>query len=286
MRQLFRSSAAQPGSFEVFRRAGSKEKWLYTHRDGKWCAYYGENATRTRQRFFDYTLKKLDNGWTNEPRVRLEVTESRSEPASVLAEQAWPPKDLHWQKLWLNARTGTMQEVEPADHSAKSFKTHREHLTFRWTAPEDLDIIGPIANGTYDRSRWYEGRFAFCKRKKYRAGVEQTFEGSYGFAGDCVSVDWQRAAHRELDEHLSTPEQPVHRHERDEWLRSGERVTVQMALRAHATRFRKGDELRLEIRGRWPYSRNPLTSPFQPDTSAVQKVSALCIQVMRRLPTS
>ena len=51
------------GSFEAFRRAGSARKWLYTHRDGKWSAYYGREATETRIRFFDHTLKGLDNGW-------------------------------------------------------------------------------------------------------------------------------------------------------------------------------------------------------------------------------
>jgi predicted acyl esterase len=41
------------GSFEVFRRAGSTRKKLYTHRDGKWCAYYSDDAAQARLRFFD-----------------------------------------------------------------------------------------------------------------------------------------------------------------------------------------------------------------------------------------
>ena len=42
----------------MFRRAGSQKKWMYTHRDGKWCAYYSKEATQTRIRFFDHFLKK------------------------------------------------------------------------------------------------------------------------------------------------------------------------------------------------------------------------------------
>jgi len=33
------------GSFEVFRRAASPQKWLYTHRSGKWSTYYSQRAT-------------------------------------------------------------------------------------------------------------------------------------------------------------------------------------------------------------------------------------------------
>jgi predicted acyl esterase len=39
-------------------------------------------------------------------------------------------------------------------------------------------------------------------------------------------------------------------------------VPVELALLPHATRFRAGDELRLELRGRWLFPRNPLTGQF------------------------
>lgn len=45
------------GSIEAFRRMDSALKSLYTHCDGKWCAFYGQEATATRGRFFDHTLK-------------------------------------------------------------------------------------------------------------------------------------------------------------------------------------------------------------------------------------
>ncbi|GEC10360.1 hypothetical protein SSP24_80150 [Streptomyces spinoverrucosus] len=34
------------GSFEAFRRIGSRHKWLYTHRGGKWSTYYGPRPPR------------------------------------------------------------------------------------------------------------------------------------------------------------------------------------------------------------------------------------------------
>ncbi len=89
-----------------------------------------------------------------------------------------------------------------------------------------------------------------------------TFEGSYGFSGDIVSKGWQRAAHRELDDRLSTPAQPVHTHARPEPLAEGEIVQIDMALRQHATRFLKGDILQLDLRGNWHFPRDPLFGQF------------------------
>jgi hypothetical protein len=251
------------GSFEVFRRAGSPRKWLYTHRDGKWCAYYSKEATETRARFFDYILKGLENGWDSQPAVRLAIQERGAEPAAVLGEDSWPPKNLNWQRLWLDAETGAMTEAGvPKQAALQSFGTRRGKAQFLWTVPEDIDIIGHMALRLHVEVRNGDDVFLFAGMRKIHAGVEVKFEGSYGFSGDMVSKGWQRAAHRALDERLSSPWQPVHRHLQAEPLRPGEIVPVDIALYPHATRFRKGDQLLLELRGRWHYPRNPLTGQF------------------------
>lgn len=251
------------GSFEAFRRAGSKHKRLYTHRDGKWCAYYSEHAANTRLRFFDHTLKQHDNGWPTEPPVRLAITEAGSEPIAITAEQTWPPHDLTWRSLNLDAKTGLLVTgTEPLQPASTSFRTPRGRLSFLWTVPDDIDIIGPMALNLAIEMEGADDVFLFATIRKFRAGNEITFEGSYGFSNDSVSKGWQRAAHRELDPTLSTPEQPVHRHHRAEPLRPGEIVEVHIALLPHATRFRRGDELRLDITARWPFRGDPLRGPF------------------------
>jgi predicted acyl esterase len=77
-----------------------------------------------------------------------------------------------------------------------------------------------------------------------------------------ASKGWQRAAHRELDAHLSIPTQPVHTHDRAEPLKRGEIVRIDMALRQHATRVLKGDLLQLDVRCNWHFPRNPLSGQF------------------------
>ncbi len=251
------------GSFELFRRAGSARKWIYTHRSGKWSVYYGEDATRTRIRFFDHLLKGVDNGWADEPPVRLEITEDGAEPAAVFGEQTWPPADLAWRTLWLDARLGTLTDgAIPAVPSAKRFESPRSVAIFNWVVPEDMDIIGPMALRLHLETRGADDAFIFAGVRKLRSGKEVLFEGSYGFSGDMVSKGWQRAAHRELDTVLSTAAQPVHLHESADLLRDGEVVTVRLALRPHATRFRKGEELRLEIAGKWHFPGDMLRGQF------------------------
>ena len=98
--------------------------------------------------------------------------------------------------------------------------------------------------------------------RKLRNGHEVHFEGSYGYSLDVVTRGWQRLAHQELDEVLSTPHQPVHKHERAEPLTPGAVTRVQIPLLPHATRFLRGDVLLLELQGRWLFPRDPFRGQF------------------------
>lgn len=60
----------------------------------------------------------------------------------------------------------------------------------------------------------------------------------------------------------SQPWQPVHTHDRAQPAGPGEIVAVDVALLPHATRFRTGDELRIEVGLRWPIPRGPFRGQF------------------------
>jgi predicted acyl esterase len=261
------------GSFEVFRRAGSRQKWLYTHRDGKWCAYYSDDATRTRIRFFDHFLKGIDNGWDRQPSVRLAVTEEGPDPALVVQEDAWPPRDVAWKKLWMDAGTMTMRLDQMFPSKSAEVRLPEGRLSFLWTVPEDTDVIGHMAVYLYLEVQEASDALLFAGLRKLRSGEEVTFEGSYGFSGDMVSKGWQRAAHRDLDTELSTPEQPVYTNHRICPLKPGEIVPVAIALRPHATRFHKGDQLRLDLQGRWFYPKSKFRGQFPASYEKSQKTT-------------
>ncbi len=249
------------GSFELFRRAASTQKWLYTHRGGKWSTYYSRQATEARIAFFDRFLKGVENGWDSSARVHLEIHDDGPYPAAVVEENAWPPGNLDWRPLWLDANDMALAEASPAAQSQAVFSS-RGILRFRWSVPRDMDIIGPMALRLWIKAQDASDPVIFAGIRKFRAGAEVTFEGSYGFSGDMVSKGWQRAAHREIDDRLSTAAQPVHTHARAEPLAAGETLRVDVALRQHATRFRKGDILQLDLRGNWHFPRDPFFGQF------------------------
>jgi predicted acyl esterase len=250
------------GSFEAFRRAASPLKQLYTHRGGKWSTYYGDEAAQARARFFDHALKGIDNGAQSDPAVRLAVYEGGPDPVAVRGESDWPPSDLTRQKLALDVRARALVEEQPAQAGTLAFDVPRGSLHFDWTVPHDMDVIGPMVLRLHVELQGGGDASLFVGVRKFRDGREVTFEGSYGFSGDMMTKGWQRLAHHARDERLSTPWLPVYRHDVAEPLAAGEVRCVDIALLPQATRLRKGDRLRLDVRGKWHYSRNPFTGQF------------------------
>jgi len=250
------------GSFEAFRRAGSAHKWLTTHRSGKWSTYYGDDAYAERLAFFDHALRGADDGWEERPPVVVKVYERDGPPVSEVTATEWPPSALRIETRHLDNVAGVLADAPPARSTGLAFRTRRGALTWRWVVLHDVDLVGPMALTLHVSLEGGDDTVLTAAVRKFRAGREVHFQGSYGFGHDVVTKGWQRVAHRELDESLSTDLQPVHTHTRVEPVAPGEIVPVQLALLPHATRFRAGDELRLEVGGRWLFPRNPLTGQF------------------------
>lgn len=247
------------GSFEAYRRVSSPQRWLYTHRDGKWAHFYSAEGVDAQAAFFDHFLKGDDNGWDAAAPVRVAVHEEGPDPVAVLAEPDWPPPDLDWTALHLDLTAADLVRREPEAVTSAAFDLRDGMLSLTFTAGRDTDVIGHGALRLWVSLEDTDDAHLFVGVRKFRDGRECLFEGSYGFGFDMVTRGWQRVAHRELDETLSTPWQPVHTHRRAEPIRPGEIVAVDIALRPHATRIRTGDILRLDIRGTWHFPRNPLT---------------------------
>jgi uncharacterized protein len=93
------------GAFEGFRRLGSAQRWLYTHRGGKWATYYSPDALATQARFFDCFLKEADNGWRDQPAVRLEVRDTGDRVHAVRHETAFPLPRTRWTPLYAGRRS-------------------------------------------------------------------------------------------------------------------------------------------------------------------------------------
>jgi uncharacterized protein len=248
------------GSIRAFEGVGSEQRWLYTHRGGKWCTYYSAGALAAQERFFDHFLKGVDNGMDRQPSVRLEVREDRDTIRAVRHEAAWPPAAARWTELFLGA-DGRLAEEAPTAGEA-TFTTAGRPAHWTWRVPEDLELSGPMALRLRVSLDGAEDANLFAGVEKWSAGRFVPFEGSYGFGLDRVTTGWAKLSHRDPDPALSRPFAPVNRDDAARPLRPGEIAEIEFALGPSATFFRAGEEVRLVLGGRWLNPRNPITGQF------------------------
>ena len=250
------------GAFRAFEHVSSPHRWLYTHRGGKWSTYYSEEALTFQRRFFDHFLKGEENGMLEVPPVRLEVREDRDTIHAVRFEAAWPLPRTRWTDLYLRADGHLTDTPAVAEAGVVSFELRSGRASFLWDVPEDVEVTGPMALRLFLEVRRAEDAYLFVGFQKLRAGRVVPFEGSYGYGFDRVSTGWLKASLRKLDADRSTPWRPVHTFDEVQPLEPGEVVAVDVALLPSATFFREGEQLRLDVQGRWFSSRNPLFGQF------------------------
>jgi len=149
-----------------------------------------------------------------------------------------------------------------ADSEVVSSDMSSGRASFLWELPEDVETIGPMALRLFIEVRQPEDVFLFVGVQKLRAGRVVSFEGSYGYGFDWVTTGWLKASLRKPDPNLSTPWQPVHTYDEFQPLKHGEVVPVDIALLPPATFFREGEQVRLDVQGRWFSTRNPFFGQF------------------------
>ena len=248
------------GSFRAFERIRSTDKFLYTHRDGKWATFYSDGARAAQLQFFDRYLRGSQAGPPPMPAVRLEVRESRDVIAGVRDEGSWPIDGTEWTELYL---TGAgLDVVPPAAAGHVSFPVRSRGACWDWTVPKDTEITGPMALRVWVGAHGTDDVDLFAGVEKWRGRTYVPFEGSYGFGRDRVTTGWLKASLRALDDETSRLFEPVPACTHREPLAPGQVVQADIALGPSATLFRAGETLRLVVAGRWLWPWNPLTGQF------------------------
>jgi predicted acyl esterase len=268
------------GTFEVFRRIASKDKWLYTHGGSKWERFYSKDALEYQKKFFDHYLKGIENGWKDTPRVRLEVRETRDE-YQVRFENEFPPARTQYKKLYLNARNGSLVLQLGRDAKAVYNSTQGGDASFGITFDEDTELTGYMKVKLWVSAKDADDMDLFVTVKKFAGpcdadtstcrsleevvgkgriakGNEIQFRGMNGHHSDMAARGQLRVSQRELDEKLSTPWQPVPKAQGEKKLKPGEIVPVEIAILPSSTLFRKGENLRLYVQGHCPVADHPL----------------------------
>jgi putative CocE/NonD family hydrolase len=257
------------GSQRVYQRAGSEHKWLYTHRGGEWTAYYSTEVNALMLKFFNYFLKGIDNGMLTHPQVRLEIREFGHQVKEVRYEDQWPPENVVWTPFYLDGQNGSLSAAPEVPDSDASFDLATGSLQYSYFFDHDAEIVGPMKLTLYIQLEGCEDANLFAGIQKFHEGQEINFDGTYGFPNDIVTKTAQRVALRTVNSELSKSYSPEHDFDTLKPLQKGEVARMELQFEPSATFFRKGDELRLVLQGRYFISGVKVNQPFTYKRSTV-----------------
>ena len=263
------------GTFEGFRRLGSKEKWLIVHESNNVMLANDPEFCKDLLKFFDHYCKGIDNGWEKTPRCRVSVLDPKDGNIAYRPEADWPIPRRVRTDLWLDASNGTLSKTKPEQEASVAYDCDVEHkfydsqreatekdntegrAEFTYVFDEDTEITGDMnlylwveADGNDDMDLFV--RVMMCDENGNYNGVGG--EHNYGYAGPDNRL---RVSLRALDTERSTEEYPEQSFRKPEKLSAGEIVPVVIPLWPTGLKFHKGQQLKLIVAG-YDYCGHPL----------------------------
>lgn len=133
------------GTFAGYRQIKSQDKWLRVHNTNEWFDFYNPENVEDLRKFFDRYLKGIDNGWEHTPRVRISVLNPGGEDIVNRAEEEFPLPDTVYQKLYLDAAIGTLDDENPQVQGEAVYNSDDEGsdlVVFTKRFDEDTELNG------------------------------------------------------------------------------------------------------------------------------------------------
>lgn len=236
------------GNSESFIRAASKNKWLEMHGLEHWTHFYTDYGVALQKRFFAHFLKGEDNGWDKEQPVRLQIRHPKG--FVERQESSWPIERTVWQKMYLQ-ENGQLKEANLSKTASSiAFAAQGDGLSFiSEPLQQETEITGPLALKLLVSSDTSDADI-FAVLKAYTPDLREiTFAGAID-PHTPIAQGWLRASHRELDEALSKPYRPYHKHQKRQMLKPGEKVELDIELWPTSIVLPAGYRLGLSIRGK------------------------------------
>ena len=260
------------GSFQAFRKAKTKRKWMRAHRDFEWPDTYTPENLEDLKRFYDRYLKGIHNGWEMTPKVRLDIMDAYDCDYQVRRpENEFPLKRTEYKKLYFDAsdpKNLTMHDAPVAKEAVVGYDGNTEQVEFDMVFDEDTEITGYAYLHLFVAAESYNDMDMFVNIQKADADgnwvpwytLNEPHPGAWG---KC------RISHRELSKSESQYVkgqlvQPVMAHKRELKVKPGEIVPVDIEIVPSSRIIHKGEKLRVQIAGR--YIREGWFEPLAWDT--------------------
>lgn len=238
------------GSFRAFECIASAEKWLFTHRGGKWSTFYSTTALERQLEFFDHFLLGKNNQLASRPKVRLEIRASADSIYKTQEIADWPPPNTRWLKLYIGKNHQLLEQPEQGLLN-NTFSLRQEKLCFVYIFQTDTVIAGPSKLHLHLQLSTDKDATLFAGLRKFVGKEEIFFEGSYGYGFDIITKGWQKLSLRRFQINAAKFWQPEQDFATAEPVDKGKPILIEFPLMPSATYFRKGEKLILDLRGHW-----------------------------------
>ena len=259
------------GNTEAFARAASRYKKLRIQTGSHVHPFYTEEGRQDQKRFFDYWLKGIENGIMDEPPVKLAIRHG-ADKFEWRHELEWPLARTQWTKLYFNLAAGALAKEMPGTPASRTYAASSLGTMGSTSASssqvmgggikpgmglsletalltENLEITGPLAASFWVSSSSEDMDLFLTLRNIDAQGNDIMETGQQGTPVP-VAKGWLRVSHRELDDKLSLPYRPYHKHTRRLFLKPGEIVKVDVEIWPTSMVFKKGRRIRLDIQPR------------------------------------
>ncbi|KAE9378577.1 hydrolase CocE/NonD family protein [Stipitochalara longipes BDJ] len=265
------------GTLRGFIESSSKEKWLRVHNSHEWPDLYYSQNTEDLRKFFDYYMKDIKNDWIFTPKARLSILNPGGTDIINRPEETFPLTRQISIRLYLDSRNASMtwdRELElPSQIKIDA-----------WTGVAKFTYVFPKRTeftGYFCLKLWVEAvgnddidLFAKFSKRDSKGNLVETTCIDVGYLQDDPEMERKkliemhhagdkhvdvffaegstgrlRVSRRELDEDKSTPHQPVYTHGREQKLRPGEMVPVEIEMWPHGMIWEAGEQITVSIAG-------------------------------------
>ena len=237
------------GNIEGFVRAGSKHKWLEMHGGAHWAGLYTDYGVGIQKRFFDFYLKGINNGWEqSQPKLQLQIR--HVDRFEERYEDNWPIARTEWTKLYLDCANNSLSFEPPNQQTQLSYQPLVKGAMF-YAKPfdKDCEITGPVAMKLLMSSLSSDADIFTVLHVYAPDGKELVFQGALD-PHTPVGQGWLRASHRELDQELTKPYRPYHRHQRKIPLVPGQKTELDIEIWPTSIVIPKGYQLAISVLGK------------------------------------